>query len=67
LNVLEVSDVIEKGYIQKYNEDTNILIHELSLIKRENDNVINIILNSVSEGVSLLFDNMITTNEYEIP
>jgi hypothetical protein len=60
LNILKVWDVVEKGYIPKYNLDTNTLTTESVLIKRENDNDINVILNSISETVVLLFDNVTT-------
>jgi hypothetical protein len=59
LNILEVWDVVEKYYILKYNSDTNILTTKSLLVKTNNDNVVNIILNSVGKGVALLFGNMI--------
>jgi hypothetical protein len=44
------------GYVSKYNPDTNMLTIESLIIK--NDNIVNTILNSISEGVALLFGNM---------
>jgi hypothetical protein len=63
LNILEVWDIVDKGYIAKYNPISNVLTTESLLDKRANDNAINAILNSVSEGVVLLFDNIITAHE----
>jgi calcineurin-like phosphoesterase family protein len=48
LNILEIWDIVEKYYV---------------IIKRKNDNAVNIILKSVNGGVSLLFGNMTTVNE----
>jgi hypothetical protein len=62
LNILKIWEVIEKVYEPKYNPDINILTTK-SLMKKENDNVVNAILNSLSEGVALLFDNMTNTNK----
>jgi hypothetical protein len=63
LNILKVWEVVEKGYIPKYNPTTSILTTESLLDKRANDNVINVILNSISEGVALLFSNMNIAHE----
>jgi hypothetical protein len=63
LNILEIWDVVEKYYIPKYNPDTNILTTESLIVKRENNNTISSILNSVSESVALLFAIMINANE----
>jgi gag-polypeptide of LTR copia-type len=63
LNILEVWDIVEKGYIAKYNSTTNVLTTESLLDKMANDNAVNAILNSVSEGVALLFGNMTTAQE----
>jgi hypothetical protein len=62
LNILKIWEVVEKVYEPKYNPDINILTTK-SLMKKENDNVVNAILNSLSEGVALLFDNMTNTNK----
>jgi hypothetical protein len=63
LNILDVWDIVDKGYIAKYNFTSNVLTTEPLLDKRANDNAVNAILNSVSEGVALLFGNMITAHE----
>jgi hypothetical protein len=33
------------------------------MVKRKNDSVVNVILNSINESVTLLFGNMTTKNE----
>jgi hypothetical protein len=58
LNILEFLDIIETCYIPKYNPNTNVLTTESLLLIRVNE-----ILNSVSEGVALLFGNMTIANE----
>jgi hypothetical protein len=63
LNILEIWEIVEKYYVPKYNPDTNILTTESLIIKRKNDNIVNAILNSVSEGIAFLFGNMTNTNE----
>jgi hypothetical protein len=63
LNILEVWNIVDKGYIAKYNPTSNVLTSESLLDKRANDNTINTILNSVSESVALLFGNMTTAHE----
>jgi hypothetical protein len=63
LNLLKKWDVVEKYYVPKYNPNTNILTTESLILKRKNDNVVNVILNSVSEGITILFDNVINANE----
>jgi hypothetical protein len=55
--------VVEKDYVSKYNPDTNILPTESLIMKRKNNNAVNIILNSVSEGLVLLFSNKANANE----
>jgi Zn-dependent oligopeptidase len=63
LNILEVWDIVDKRYMAKYNPISNVLTTESLLDKWANDNAINAILNSVSKGVVLLFDNIFTAHE----
>ena len=58
LNILDVWDVVESGYSPKYNETTNKLTTESVMTKRDNDNAVNAILNSVSEPIALIFGDM---------
>jgi hypothetical protein len=63
MNILDIWDIIVNDYVLKLDETTKILTNESKLIKGDNDNVVNAILNSVSESVTVLFSNMITVNE----
>jgi hypothetical protein len=58
LNILEIWNVVPK-----YNEYTKILTTKSLIVKRRNNNAVNIILNLVSESVVFLFSNTTTTNE----
>jgi hypothetical protein len=49
-NILEAWGVVQKGYIPKYNPSISILTTKSLLDKMANDNVVNVILNLVSEG-----------------
>jgi hypothetical protein len=63
LNILDIWDIVENDYVPKFDATTKVMTNESMLAKRDNDNAVNSILNSVSELVVVLFDNMITANE----
>jgi hypothetical protein len=58
LNILDVWSIVEYGYEPKFNPTTLCLITESQIEKGHNDCAINIILNSVSEPIALVFGNM---------
>ena len=65
LNILEVWDIVEKGFVPTYVEGenklpTNRLTTESKLEKRENDNAVNAIYYSVSESVR----NVLSMSKY---
>ena len=63
LSLIDVWEIIENGYIPKYNEGTKALTTESKLEKASNDSAVNAILNSVSENVALIFKNSFTAKE----
>ena len=63
-NILEVWDIVEKGYEPKYDKTTNQLTIESKLEEEENLYVENAILSSVSESVAIMFGNM--TNAHDM-
>jgi hypothetical protein len=58
LNILDVWSIIEYGYEPKYNTTTYNLTIESQIDKGLNDCAVNVILNSVSEPIALVFGNM---------
>jgi gag-polypeptide of LTR copia-type len=63
MNILDIWDIVVNGYVPQLDETTKVLTKESKLAKRDNDNTVSVILNSVSESVSVLYGNMTTTNE----
>jgi pantothenate kinase len=63
LNILNIWDIVENNYVPKFDATTKVMTNESKLAKRDNDNAVNSILNSVSESVTVLFSNMTTANE----
>jgi hypothetical protein len=63
LNILNIWDIVENSYVRKFDATTKVMTNESKLAKRDNDNAVNSILNSVSESVTVLFSNMTTANE----
>ena len=55
LDLIEVWEVVKDGYIPKYNTDNTTLTTESKLLKVSNNNAVNVILNSVSEQVAMIF------------
>jgi hypothetical protein len=54
MNILDIWDIIVNDYVPKLDETTKVLTNESKLVKRDNDDVVNVILNSVSESVVVL-------------
>jgi hypothetical protein len=63
LNILDVWSFVEYGYESKYNITTHSLITESQIDKGLNGCVVNVILNSVSEPIALVFYNMINAKD----
>jgi gag-polypeptide of LTR copia-type len=55
LNILDLWDVVQYGYIPHYDSSNLILTQEAKILKSQNDYAVNIILNSVSEKIVILF------------
>ena len=64
LNILEVWDIIENGYVPVYDvgDDKSQTIFSKGE-KSKNDNAVNAILNAISELVALIFGNLTSAKE----
>jgi gag-polypeptide of LTR copia-type len=62
-NILDVWSIVEHGYEQKYNTTTRSLTTESQIDKDLNNCAVNIILNSVSEPIVLVFSNMTSAKD----
>jgi hypothetical protein len=58
LNILSIWDIIERGYIPRFDEIIKKLTANSKIDKKNNDYAVNIILNSVSESNGSLFNDM---------
>jgi hypothetical protein len=63
-NILGVWDIIKRGYILSFDENTMKLTAEPKIGKKSNYYAVNIIPNSVSESKEFIFDDM--TDIYDI-
>jgi hypothetical protein len=63
LNILDVWSIVEYGYEPKYNTTTHSLTIESQIDKGLNDYAVNVILNSVSEPIDLVFGNMTSARD----
>ena len=57
LNLIDVWDIIEKGYSPKYNAGTKVLTTESKLEKTKNESAINVILNFINEQIAIDFED----------
>jgi hypothetical protein len=57
LNILNFWDVVQYSYVPHYDPSNLILTQKAKELKSQNDYIVNIILNLVSEGISILFGN----------
>jgi gag-polypeptide of LTR copia-type len=55
LNILNFWDVFQYGYIPHYDSSNLILTQKVKELKSQNDYAVNVILNSVSEKITILF------------
>jgi gag-polypeptide of LTR copia-type len=55
LNILDLWDVVQHGYIPHYDPSNLILTQKAKELKSQNDYAVNVILNSVSEKIAILF------------
>jgi hypothetical protein len=55
LNILDLWDVVQYGYVPHYDHSNLTLTQKVKELKSQNDYVINVILNSVSEEIIILF------------
>jgi hypothetical protein len=53
LNILDIWDVVQHGYISHYDPSNHTLTQKVKELKSQNDYVVNVILNSVSERTKL--------------
>ena len=57
LKLIDVWDIIEKGYSPKYNAGTKVLTTESQLEKTKDESAINVILNFINEQIDIDFEN----------
>jgi gag-polypeptide of LTR copia-type len=55
LNILDLWDVVQHGYVPHYDPNNLTLTQKTKELKSQNDYAVNIILNSVSEIITVLF------------
>jgi hypothetical protein len=55
LNILDLWDVIQHGYIPHYDPSNYTLTQKTKEMESQNDYIVNVILNSVSERIYILF------------
>jgi hypothetical protein len=55
LNILDLWDIVQHDYIPHYDPTNLILTQKIKELKSQNDYAINVILNSVSEKIIILF------------
>jgi gag-polypeptide of LTR copia-type len=55
LNILGIWDVVQHGYVPHYDSSNLTLTQKIKELKSQNDYAINVILNSVSERIAILF------------
>jgi hypothetical protein len=63
LNIFYVWFIVEHGYEPKFNTTTHSLTIESQIDKDLNDCAVNVILNSVSEQIALVFGNMTSVRD----
>jgi hypothetical protein len=55
LNILGLWDVVQHGYVPHYDPSSLTMTQKAKELKSQNDYVVNVILNSVSEKIVILF------------
>jgi gag-polypeptide of LTR copia-type len=63
LNIIDVWSIVEHGYEPKFNTSTHCLTIKSQIDKYLNDCAVNIILNSISEPITLVFGNMTSVRD----
>jgi hypothetical protein len=55
LNILDLWDVVQYGYVPHYDPSNLTLTQKIKELKSQNDYAVNVILNSVNERIAILF------------
>jgi hypothetical protein len=55
LNILDLWDVVQYGYIPHYDPSNLTMTQKAKELKSQNDYAVNVILNSISENIVILF------------
>jgi hypothetical protein len=63
LNILDFWDVVQHGYILHYDYNNLTLTQNVKELKYQNNYVVNVILNSVSEIIAILFGTIKIASE----
>jgi hypothetical protein len=67
LNILGTWDIIQLGYVPHYDPSNLTMTQKVKELKSQNDYVVNVILNTVSEKITILFGiTEITSEMWEI-
>jgi hypothetical protein len=63
LNILDLWDVVQHGYVSHYDPSNLTLTQKTKELKSQNDYAVNVILNSVSERIAILFGTIKIASE----
>jgi hypothetical protein len=63
INILDFWNVIQHDFIPHYDPRNFTMTLKVKELKSQNDHAVNVILNSVSEKIAILFDTTEITNE----
>jgi hypothetical protein len=63
LNILDIWDVVQHGYLLYYEPNNHTLTQKIKELKSQNDYAVNVILNSISKSITILFDITEITSE----
>jgi hypothetical protein len=63
LNILDLWDVVQHGYISHYDPSNLTMTQRAKELKSRNDYAVNVILNSVSEKLAILFGTIEIASE----
>jgi gag-polypeptide of LTR copia-type len=63
LNILGIWDVVQYGYIPHYDPSNLILTQKVKKLKSQNNYAVNVIINSVSEKIAILFGTIEIASE----
>jgi gag-polypeptide of LTR copia-type len=63
LNILDLWDIVQHGYIPHYDPSNLTMTQKVKELKSQNDYAVNVILNSISENIAILFGTIEIASE----